>query len=80
MFGEFLGVHVNILTAVEKYPVQDYKDLQLPIRMQLSEKRKTFSEFFVPFPDDTSNFKHFEIKDDRHSKCICEFTDCEKFG
>ena len=78
MFGEFLGVHVNILTAVEKYPVQGYKDLQLPIRMQLSEKRKTFSEFFVPFPDDTSNFKHFEIKDDRHSKYICEFTDCEK--
>ena len=25
------------------------------------------AEFFVPFLEYTSNFKHFEIKDDRHS-------------
>ena len=80
MLSEFLGVYVNILTAVDKYPVQDCKNLQLPNQMQLSEKQKTFSKFFVPCPDYTSNFKHFEIKDHRHSKCICEFTDCEKVG
>ena len=28
--------------------------------MRLSKKRKTFSRFFVPFLESTSNFKHFE--------------------
>ena len=28
--------------------------------MQLSLKRKTFSRFFFPFLESTSNFKHFE--------------------
>ena len=45
VLGEFVGVYVNILTAVDKYPVQDCKNLQLPIQMQLSEKLKTFSNF-----------------------------------
>ena len=30
--------------------------------MQLSEKGKTFSQFFVPFLESTSNFGHFEKK------------------
>ena len=34
--------------------------MQLPIQMRLSEKQKTFSLFFVPFLESTSNFKHFE--------------------
>ena len=65
--GEMLGLSVNTLTSDGKYPVQGCENLQLPIQMQLSEKRKTFSEFFVPFLDTTSNFEHFERKDDRHS-------------
>ena len=60
-------VFVNRLTADGKYPVQDCENLQLPIQMQLSEKRKTFSEFFVLFLESTSNFKDFEKKDDIHS-------------
>ena len=64
---KILRVFVNTLIADGKYPVQDCENLQLPIQMQLSEKRKTFSEFFVPFLDTTSNFEHFERKDDRHS-------------
>ena len=66
VLGEILGVFVNTLTADGKYPVQGCENLQLPIQMQLSEKRKTFSEFFVPFLESTSNFKHFERKDNRH--------------
>ena len=64
---EILVVFVYTLTSDGKYPVQGCENLQLPIQMQLSEKRKTFSEFFVPFLESTSNFKHFEKKDDRHS-------------
>ena len=67
LLGEALVVFVNRLTADGKYPVQDCENLQLPIQMQLSEKRKSFSEFFVPFLESTSNFKHFEKKDDCHS-------------
>ena len=80
VLGEILGVFVNTLTADGKYPVQGCENLQLPIQMQLSEKRKTFSEFFVPFLESTSNFKHFEKKDDRHSYFISEITDCERLG
>ena len=29
-------VFINILTADEKYPVQDYENLLFPIQMQLS--------------------------------------------
>ena len=58
--GEILGVFVNTLTADVKYPLQDCENLQLPIQMQLFGKRKKFSQFFVPFLESTSIFKHFE--------------------
>ena len=67
MISEILEVFVNTLTADDKYPVQDCENLPLLIQMQLSEKRKTFSEFFVPFLESTSNFERFQRKDDRHS-------------
>ena len=67
VLGEILGIFVNTLTADGKYPVPGSENLQLPIQMQLSEKQKTFSEFFVPFLESKSNFKHFQKKDDCHS-------------
>ena len=67
MLGEISGAFVNTYIAVGKYLVQYCHNLQLPIQMQLSEKRKTFSQFFVTFLESTSNFKHFEKKDDLHS-------------
>ena len=48
VLSEILGVFVTTLTENAKYPVQDCDNLQLPIQMQLSQKRKTFSQFFVP--------------------------------
>ena len=47
VLGEILGMFVNTLTADGKYSVQGCEKLQLPIQMQLYEKRKTFSQFFV---------------------------------
>ena len=64
---ENLGVFVNTLTADGKYPVQDSENLQIPIQMELSQKRKSFSALFVPYPESTSNFKHFEKKDGSHT-------------
>ena len=62
VLGEILGLFVNILTANGKYPVQDCKNLQSPTQMQLCEKRKTFSQFFVPYLESTPNSKHSEKK------------------
>ena len=49
VLAEILEEFVNELTAYGKYPVQGFENLQLPIQMQLSQKWKTFSEFYVPF-------------------------------
>ena len=59
VLGEIFGVFVNTLTANGKYSVQDCKNLQLPIQIQLCEKRKNFSEFFAPYLESTPNSKHF---------------------
>ena len=67
VLGEILGVFLNILTSNGKYTVQDVEKVQLSIEIRLSEKRKTFSQFFVLFVESTSNFKHFEKKHDGHS-------------
>ena len=73
-------MYVNTLTADGKYPGQYCKSLQLPMQMQVSEKRKTFFEFFVPCLESTSIFKHFEKKDDGLSWDISELIDCENLG
>ena len=67
VLGEILGVFVNTLTAEGMYAVQDSEKLELPIQMELSQKRKTVSQFLGPFLESTSNFKHFEKKDDYQS-------------
>ena len=62
MLGEILEVFLNILIVDDKYPVQDCENLQLPIQMQLFQKQKTFSEFFVQFLASNSDFKHLKEK------------------
>ena len=60
-------VFVNTLISDGKCPVQYCGNLQLPIQMQLSQKRNIFAQFSVPFLESKSNFKQFEKKDDGHS-------------
>ena len=48
--------------------------------MQLSEKLKSFSQFFCAFPKSWVNFEDFEKKDDPHSLFISEASACEKRG
>ena len=67
VLGNILGEFVHTLTANGKYPVQDCENFQLPIQMQLFKKRKTFSQFLVPFLESTVNFTHFEKTDNCHS-------------
>ena len=77
VLGKILWVLVIWLTVDGKYPVQDFENLHLPVQMELSEKRKSFFQIYVAFLESTSNFKHFEKKDDCESKFISEITDCE---
>ena len=45
--------------------------------MQLSQKQKTFSEFFSAFFESRLNFEYLETTDDLHSFFILEITDSE---
>ena len=70
----------NTLTANGKYPVKYCGNFWFMIQMHLSLQPKNFSDFLVPFLESTSNFKHFEKKDDRHTYFISDITEYEKLG
>ena len=59
---KFLRLFVNTLTADDKHYLLNRDNLTQPIQMQLSQKQKTSSQFFVAFFEFISNFKHFSKK------------------
>ena len=63
---EIIALFVNTWTADYKYPVVDCENLQFSLKCNYL-KKKTFSHFFVPFMESTSNFKHCQEKDGRQS-------------
>ena len=70
----------NTLTANDNYPVQYFGNLSSPTQGELYLKPTIFADFFVPFLESISNFKHFGKKDDRHTYFISEITECEIRG
>ena len=74
---KILGLLVNILAADEKYPVLNRDNLMIPIQIQLSQKQKTFSQFFLAFLKSSLNFKHFGAKAEPDRFFIFEITDSE---
>ena len=70
----------NTLIAIDKYPVRDSENFSSPIQIQLSFKRKTLIDFFVPFLEYALNLQHFEKKGDGHSYFLQEITDSERVG
>ena len=48
--------------------------------MQLSQKQKTFTEFFRYFAKSRFNFEHLKKKYDPHSWCVNVLMDSEKRG
>ena len=66
---------INILSADGKYSLFNRENLMQPIEMQLSQKEKTFSQFFSAFLKSSLNFEHFSKKDDPPWWCICEIMD-----
>ena len=65
------------MAANDKYPILNEDNLTVPIQMQLSRKKKYFSQFFALISKSRLNFKHFEEKDGPHRFCISEITDFE---
>ena len=64
----------------DKHYLLNRDNLAQPIQMQLSQKQKTFSEFFFAFLKSILNFKHLPTKDDPHSLSISGNTSSEKYG
>ena len=52
----------NTLSADGKYSLVNRDNLTQPIQMQLSQKQKTFSQFFSAFLKSTLNLEHFPKK------------------
>ena len=57
----------NILFTNGKYSLLARDNLMQRIRMLLSRKQKTFSQFFSSFLKSSLNLEHFQKKDDPHS-------------
>ena len=75
---KFLRLLVNTLTDNEEYSLLYRENLTEPIQILLSQKRKTFSQFFYTFSISTLNFALFQKIDDSHSRSISQITVSEK--
>ena len=67
MIHKILRLFGNTLTVNDKHYLLNRENLTQQIETQLSEKQKTFSEFFFAVLKSTLNFKHFRKKDDPRS-------------
>ena len=59
MLCKILGQFVKTLTPNDKYSLLNRDNLTQPIQILVSQKQKSFSEFFSPFLKSTLNFEHF---------------------
>ena len=59
---EILGLFVNTFADDEVYLPQNRENVLQQIQMQLSQKPKIFSQFFIAFLKSTSNSVYFEKK------------------
>ena len=70
MIQKILRLFVNTLTADDKHYLLNRDNLAQLIQMQLSQKQKTFAEFFFfffAFLKYILTFKHLSKKGDPHS-------------
>ena len=69
---------VNKFIPDDNYSLLNRDKVKEPIQILLSEKQKSFSQFFSSFLKCTLNCEHFQKKDDTHSRCISEITNSVK--
>ena len=75
---KFLRLLVKTMTVDEKYSLPYRENLTQSIQIVLSQKQKTFSQFFSAFLKYNLNFEHFQKKDDPHRRIISKITVSEK--
>ena len=68
------------MTVDDKHYMLNRDNLTQPIQIQLSQKQKTFSQFFYEFFKSVLNDKHLSKKDDPHRWCISGNPGSEKYG
>ena len=68
------------MTVNEKYYLFTRDNLRQTIQIKLSQKQKTFFQFFLAFLKSILHFKHFPKNDDPHSLCISGYTASKKYG
>ena len=64
---KILGRFVNTLAVNDKHYLLNRDNLTQPIQIQLSQKKKIFSDLFFAFLKSILNFKHLPKKDDPNS-------------
>ena len=69
---KILRLFVNTLTADDKYSFSNMENFLQQVQTLLSEKRKTFSGFFIEIVKCAKNLQHFEKKDESPSLIISE--------
>ena len=62
----------NTLTADDKYSWRNMLNFLQQVQTLLSQKRKTFSWYFIPFLKCAQNLEHLEKKDEFPSLIIWE--------
>ena len=77
---EILRLFVNVLTVDDKYSGSNMQNLRQQFQTPLSQKKKTFSGFFITFLKCAWNLEHFQKKDEYSSLIISEVIDAERRG
>ena len=77
VISKILGLSLNLFCADNNYSLLNRGNLLQHFQMQLSHKRKIFSEFFFTFSKFSFNFAFFQKNGNPHRWCIPEFTDFE---
>ena len=67
LIHKILRLFLNTLTVDENYYLLIRDNIAETLQIELSEKQKTFFEFFLAFLKSILNFKHLSQKDDPHS-------------
>ena len=77
---QILRLFVNALTADDKYSGINMQNLPQQFQTSLSQKQKTFSEFFIAFLKCAWNLEHFQKKDEYPSLIIYKIIDAGRRG
>ena len=77
---EILRLFVNAWTADDNYSGSNMQSLPQEFSTPLSQKRKTFSGFFIAFVKCAWNLEHFQKKDEYPRVIISELIDAKISG